>query len=198
MKAWEGTPTHINELPAHDIGVILTGITNRYKKPYDRVYTERGADRVLHTVQLYKIGLIKKILISGGSGKLIDNDEDVKEADELKNILLLANVSSTDIFIENTSRNTYENAIESCKIIGSKFPNKSAILITSAFHIPRASACFAKQNCNFTPFGTDYYSHDKNYSLDDFIVPKSSAIKNWEVIFKESLGMVMYWMLDYI
>ncbi len=198
MKAWEGSPTPISEVKPHDLGVVLTGITNRHKNPNDRVYTERGADRVLHTIQLYKLGLIKNILISGGSGKLVGNNTDTKESDELKNILLLAEVPDQNIFIENTSRNTYENALNSCGLIASQFENSSVILITSAFHIPRASACFAKQECAFTTFGTDYYSHDRSYSFDDFIVPKASAIRNWEVIFKESLGMVMYWMLDYI
>lgn len=198
IKSWEGPPTPIDQLKPHDIGVVLTGITNRYKQPNDRVYMQRGADRILHALQLYKLGIIKKVLISGGSGKLIDNSTDVKEADELKRILIMAEVANEDILIENDSRNTYENAINSCELISNRFPSQSILLITSAFHIPRASACFAKQKCIFTPFGTDYYSHDKEYNLDDFLVPKASAIKNWEVIFKESLGMLMYWVLGYI
>lgn len=198
MKSWEGTPTAISQLKSHDVGVVLTGITNRYKKPGDRVYMERGADRILHAIQLYKQGLIKKIIISGGSGKLVDNSNDIKEADELKKVLLLSEIPDNDIFIENMSRNTYESAVNTCDLISAQFGNQSILLITSAFHIPRASACFAKQNCNFTSFGADYYSHDRNYSLDDFIVPKSSAIKNWEVIFREVLGMTMYWLSGYI
>ena len=198
MTAWEGSPTPIHQLIPQDIGVVLTGITNRYKQPNDRVYTQRGADRILHAIQLYKLDLIKKILISGGSGKLIDNSTDIKEADELKRILILAEVPDNDILIENTSRNTHESALNSCELISNRFENQSVLLITSAFHIPRASACFSKQKCNFTSFGTDYYSHDQDYDLDDFLVPKSSAIKNWEVIIKESIGMVMYWILGYI
>lgn len=198
MKSWEGSPAPISQLEPHDIGIVLTGITNPYKKPNDRVYITRGADRILHAVQLYKLGLIKKILISGGSGKLINNNTDIKEADKLKNILLLAEIPNSDILIENTSRNTYESAINSCELISNQFKNHSIILITSAFHMPRASTCFSKQRCSFTTFGTDYYSHDKSYNLDDFIVPKSSAIKNWEVIFRELFGMIMYWMLGYI
>lgn len=198
MKAWEGEPTPINQVSRHDIGVVLTGITNRYKRPTDRVYMQRGADRILHTIQLYKQGLIEKILISGGSGKLIDNSTDVKEADELKKVLLLAGVPEIDIYVENTSRNTFENAVNSYHLLATQFPNQSIILITSAFHMRRASACFAKQSCQFTAFGTDYYSHDKAYNLDDFIVPKSSAIKNWEVIIKESLGITMYWLSGYL
>jgi uncharacterized SAM-binding protein YcdF (DUF218 family) len=198
MKAWEGAPLPLKNLPSHDIGIVLTGITNRYKKPNDRVYLARGADRILHAMQLYKLGLIKKILISGGSGKLIDNTVDIKEADELKKILLMGEVPDDDIIIENKSRNTHESAIECTKILVTQFPNQSVLLITSAFHIPRASACFDKQEYITTSFGTDYFNHDKTYNLDDFIVPKSSAIKIWEIILHESLGIGMYWALGYI
>ncbi len=185
MKAWEGTPTPIHQLTPHDVGIVLTGITNRYKLPNDRVYMSRGADRILHAVQLYRLGIIKKILISGGSGKLIDNSTDVKEADELKKVLLLSGVIASDIYIENKSRNTNESAINSCLLLSDQFPNQSAVLITSAFHMRRAKACFDKQNCVFTSFETDYYSHDRGYNFDDYIIPKSSAIRNWEIILKE-------------
>ena len=198
MKSWEGIPTPISELKPHDVGVVLTGITNRYKMPNDRVYMEKGADRILHAIQLYKLGLIKKIIISGGSGKLIDNSDDLKEADELKKVLLLSEIPDDDIVIENRSRNTYESAVNTCNLISMQYKNQSILLITSAFHIPRASACFSKQNCNITSFGTDYYSHDKGYNMDDFIVPKSSAIKNWEVMFREVIGITMYWISGYI
>ncbi len=51
----------------HDLGIVLTGATIPNRLPNDRIYFARGADRVTHTVQLYKLGLLKKILISGGN-----------------------------------------------------------------------------------------------------------------------------------
>ena len=198
MKAWEGTPTPFVQLKPHDIGVVLTGITNRYKQPGDRVYTERGADRVLHTIQMYKKGIIKEIIISGGSGKLMDNATDLKEADELMKIFLLAEIPDSVITIENESRNTTESAVNVSKLISAKYSQESALLISSAFHIRRATACFVHEGINITPFGTDYYAYDRSSNFDDFIIPKASAIKNWEVIIREVLGIITYWLLGYI
>ncbi|HET9054721.1 MAG TPA: YdcF family protein, partial [Cyclobacteriaceae bacterium] len=72
MLAWEvkATPyASINNV--YDWGIVLTGVTANDREPADRVYFNHGADRVTHTVQLYKKGIIKKILVTGGSGRLL-------------------------------------------------------------------------------------------------------------------------------
>ena len=79
---WEVDPKPFNEIRPHEIGIVLTGTTIPFLQPDDRVYFKRGADRVTHTIQLYKLGLIKKILVSGGSGKLLRQDE--PEANKFK------------------------------------------------------------------------------------------------------------------
>jgi len=197
IKAWEGSPTPIADIEHHEIGIVLTGITNRYKRPLDRVYFEHGADRLLHAMQLYKLGKIDKILISGGSGKLIDNVDDIKEADELAKVLLLTGVPQEDILIERESRNTYESAVNCVKIIKNIQPNK-VLLITSAFHLTRSGLCFKKQNIIFTSFGTDYYSRDELSYLDDYITPDPNAIEKWNKIIKELLGIIAYKLMGYI
>src|SRR6478752_6259958 len=53
---WEHPPTAINTLPTYDAAIVLTGITNQDKSPHDRIYTGKGADRILHPLQLYKLG----------------------------------------------------------------------------------------------------------------------------------------------
>src|SRR5688572_8214168 len=64
MRAWELEATPLNKITrTYELGIVLTGVTSGYREPADRVYFQKGADRVTHTVQLYKLGLIKKILI---------------------------------------------------------------------------------------------------------------------------------------
>src|SRR5687768_13835290 len=51
---WEVPPTPIAQLEQnYDVGVVLTGITNIEQRPRDRVYFEKGADRIMHALQLY-------------------------------------------------------------------------------------------------------------------------------------------------
>src|ERR1051325_6968211 len=70
MRWWEIPVTPLQDFKrTYEWGVILTGVTKHDTGPQDRVYFTCGADRVTHTVQLYKTGRIKKVLVSGGSGR---------------------------------------------------------------------------------------------------------------------------------
>jgi len=67
--------------------------------------------RLSQGVKLYKNGLVKKIILSGG------NDSDgSNEADTMKIIALSQSVPVTDILLENKSTNIYENLIFSSNV----------------------------------------------------------------------------------
>ena len=53
-------------------------------------------------------------------------------------------IAKADILIENDSRNTYENAVNSAKMLNTSYPNGRLLLVTSAFHMRRSLACFRK------------------------------------------------------
>ena len=151
-----GSPNRLSEVRPRQIGIVLTGTTIPLLQPEDRVYFQRGADRVTHTIQLYKLGLIKKILVSGGSGRVIRQDE--PEANKYKKVMLMAGVSESDIILENKTRNTYESAVAVKKILDSlHFNSEDCLLITSAFHMRRSMACYRKAGLTLEPFSTDFY-----------------------------------------
>ncbi|MGC3945093.1 MAG: hypothetical protein QM762_11360 [Chryseolinea sp.] len=75
MNAWEISTVPYEKLLPHKLAIVLTGSTLPDRYPEDRVYFSRGADRVIHTVQLYKLGKIQRILISGGTGRLVSEEE---------------------------------------------------------------------------------------------------------------------------
>src|SRR6186713_2917733 len=137
MNVWEIKPIPYEAMQPHDIGIVLTGATLPFVTPHDRVYFTRGADRVTHTVQLYKLGLIKKILISGGSGRLTGESE--PEADKFKAAMVMMGVPEASILLENETRNTAESAIEVKKLLDSlNVQAKDCLLITSAIHMRRS------------------------------------------------------------
>src|SRR5690606_35057537 len=63
---WEEAPVPISDLQSNYTAIVLTGVTESNKSPKDRIYYNKGADRVLHTLQLYRADKIKSIIISGG------------------------------------------------------------------------------------------------------------------------------------
>jgi uncharacterized SAM-binding protein YcdF (DUF218 family) len=196
MKAWEIPAVPFAELAEHDVAVVLTGVTNVNKEPTDRVHFQFGADRVMHTVQLYKIGKVKKILISGGGGA--STGERFNEAEEMQKVFLLCGVPQEDIIIETASLNTRDNAVNSARLLNEYFPGQKYLLVTSAFHMRRAEACFQKVGVEVTPFTTAFYSSNRNYGIEEWIAPAEDGLLNWGIIFHEVLGIVIYKLMGYI
>ena len=176
-------------------GILLTGVTGGKKELSDRVYIEDNADRVNHTVMLYKKGLIKKILISGGTGKLINPS--FSEANQLKTVFLYMGVRQEDLIIEGDSRNTHESAVAVRKLLP-KEDGKNCLLITSSTHIPRAIGCFRKEGLNCAVFPTDLIFRKRELTPDALLLPSTEAVKIWEEIFKESAGRIAYTLAGYI
>ncbi len=197
MRAWELKTTAYRDMRPHQLGIVLTGATMPFLEPNDRVYFSRGADRVTHTIELYKLGLIKQILISGGSGRLMKQDE--PEADKFKRVMVLMGVAVEDIMIENETRNTYESAVQVKPMLDSLgIHANECLLITSAFHMRRSLACYRKANLAIEPFTTDFYSHPRDFHFDTLFVPKYDALGLWHKLVKEWVGMAAYKLAGYI
>ena len=197
MRAWEVDTIPYKDMRPYSLGIVLTGATVPLLKPDDRVYFQRGADRVTHTVQLYKLGLIKKILISGGSGLLAEEEE--PEANKFRKVMLMMGVADEDIYIENETRNTHESAVEVRPMLERlHFASEECLLITSAFHMRRSLACYRKVGLNLAPFSTDFYSHPRSFYPDELFIPKIEAMSLWQKLIKEWVGMAAYKVAGYI
>lgn len=195
MLWWEMPPIPYDSLhQTYDYGVLLTGVTSTDKQPADRVYFHHGADRVVHTVELYKKGIIRHIIVSGGTGRLLTADR--KEADDIYKALVLMGVPYYHITVEKASRNTHESAVAVAEML--RQSGGSALLITSGFHMRRSLACFKKQGMDITPFSTDFYTHPRYFTLDVLIVPKVEAWIVWHKLVKEWTGLAAYRLADYI
>lgn len=197
MLLWEVPPTPFADLKKmYSYGIVLTGVGKSEMEPADRMYFGRGADRVTHTLQLYKLGFIQKVLISGGNGKLYEVTK--QEADEMAEVLILMGVPKEDIVIENTSRNTRESALAVTKMLGSKVKPEDCILVTSSFHIRRSKACFEKLGWNVDVFSTDFFSHNRKYTPDVLFIPSAGTLLNWHILTREWTGIIAYKMMGYI
>ena len=197
MRAWELPAVPFSEIhKTYEWGILLTGVARSQIEPTDRVHFSRGASRATHTVQLYKLGYIKKILVSGGSGRLLNIGE--READQLATALVMMGVAKEDILTENNSRNTYESAIEVRKLLERKATPDQCLLVTSAFHMRRSLACFKKAGWATDTFSADILSHKRLFTFDILFIPQIEALGQWQVLIKEWTGMAAYRMAGYI
>ncbi|MBC7388545.1 MAG: YdcF family protein [Opitutaceae bacterium] len=181
----------------YDAAIVLGGMAAAGKKPDDRTHFPGSPDRLLHAIQLYKLGKVKRIILSGGSGEIIGKK--IPEAEYLKNVLLLCEVPDSAIFIENESRNTHENALFSKKLIQDQIKNASPklLLITSAWHMKRSMGCFEKERLNVTAFPVDSQLPEKNLYLSSFI-PNQWNPGRWQILIHEYFGFISYSLSGYL
>lgn len=199
IRDWEEPMTEYSSLDEeYDVGVVLGGYLVTIDKSYDRLIFKKNTDRILQAVDLYNNKKIKKILISGGPGNIIYPD--MYEAPLLKRFLISLGIPDTNILVDSTSNNTYENAVNSKKIIEENFPeNAKVLLITSALHMPRAAACFEKQNVNFDKYSTDKYIGDKRiYNVEQLFIPNLDSFIFWRMYIHEFTGYYVYKIMGYI
>jgi uncharacterized SAM-binding protein YcdF (DUF218 family) len=109
------------------------------------------------------------------------------EADEAADVLVALGVPRERIKIERVSRNTYENAVNAAAIAHPK-AGETWVLVTSAFHMPRAIGCF--RVAGFSPLadpvdfrwlGENRIGFDVAGGLDDF-----------DLAVHEAFGLVSY------
>lgn len=100
-------------------------------------------------------------------------------------------VPRTDIIIESTSRNTRENAIKTTELLRTVNVNK-ILLVTSAFHMPRAAAAFRHEGLEVIPSPSEYLiAIDSNPSILDWLPSLGNMVKAQAVV-HEMVGMKMY------
>lgn len=191
MLWWEVAPTPISTVKPHDIGIILTGgTTNDDKLPKENIFLGISSDRIGQAILLYKNKKINKILISGGSIDILGETQK-QEIEEIAKYLIISGIPSDSIFLETHSRNTRENAVNCSKILKKRFPHQSIILITSGFHLRRATQCFEKTGIKVTPYGANYYSHERQF-LPSHLFPREECFGYSHWLFREIIGYWVY------
>lgn len=176
------------EVGHYRIGIVLGGFSG-YDTNTKRISFSSSSGRFFEALKLYRTGKIDKILISGGNSNLFDNS--IKEADVVANFLREIGVPDSAILAENQSRNTIENAAFSFKKVNEVEPGAPVLVITSAWHIPRARLDFSKyfkQNIGYYPAN---YIGKTGYTLRDYIKPSVSSFYKWNLILKEWVGLIV-------
>lgn len=189
---WEAPPVQISELrDTADYAIILGGYFGG-----DRQFSEKlpqfgtAINRFMSTFQLYKMGHVRKFLLTGGEGSLFGQARN--ESDEIHDLLRELGVPEADILVENKSRNTHENALFTKNLLDKTAPNATCLLITSAFHMPRAVLCFEKVGQKTTPFPVDFMGKPFKFSPKHLFEPDDTAFDKWNLLLKEWAGIVAY------
>ncbi|MES2112256.1 MAG: YdcF family protein [Bacteroidota bacterium] len=152
------------------------------------LFNER-AERFIQAVKLVNTGKAANILMSGGNGLLLAGE--FREGAWVKTQLQEFKVPDSLVIVENNSRNTYENAEFSKKMLIEKHLQGPYLLVTSAWHMRRSMAIFKKQGLDVIPYPCDYIQGRGKFSFADFI-PSADPLSDWNLYMKEVFGSIAY------
>jgi uncharacterized SAM-binding protein YcdF (DUF218 family) len=180
-------PRAIADTPEADVAIVLGGAIGQPVPPRVELDLSAASDRVLHASRLYRAGKVKRILVTAGNFPWLPAAK--PEAELIKELLVEWGVPAAVIEIAGASRNTYENALE-IKDIWRRSPFTSALLVTSAAHMPRAIAVFRRAGLPVVASTTDVEVVDAS-ALNLFAwLPDAAALATTTAAAKEWIG---YW-----
>jgi uncharacterized SAM-binding protein YcdF (DUF218 family) len=196
LKAWEyPAESYLNEQSNSKPLVVLGGLSN-YEDAKQRIHFKEASDRLLQAILLHKMNPERPIFISGGSAEIYF--EERPEADYLYEYLCNIGVDSTKINFEKQSRNTFENALYTAALFDSLSIEKDISLITSAFHMKRAKACFEKQGFKVEDVSTHVIHNHQPLKPADYLLPSLATLQTWPLILKEWMGILVYKLKGFI
>jgi uncharacterized SAM-binding protein YcdF (DUF218 family) len=186
--AWQPMPVDLPTNKTYEAGILLGGLAGYDKN--ERGYFGDNADRFIQTTNLYHQGIIKKIIVTGGTGS--QQQKEPAEAIYLHTQLLSNGIKEQDIIVESRSRNTYENAVYTKQIIDSMQLPAPFVLITSAQHMKRSISVFNKAGFQSIPYPCDYKTVPQDWTIDNSLVPQIRLLNDWSFLIKEIVGLYVY------
>jgi uncharacterized SAM-binding protein YcdF (DUF218 family) len=148
-------------------------------------------ERCQYTAWLHGHWRSLPVLASGGTG-----DPDVPPyASVMRDALEREGVPAAAIWLETKSHSTHESAVYAAQLLRQKGIRK-IVLVTEAYHMPRAAACFRKEGLIVIPAACGYRSYHGLYAGE--LWPGWEAIAWNEDALHESVGLVWYWIRGWI
>lgn len=149
------------------------------------------SDRLLMALRLYHAGKAPLVIVSGGNNPLGGEVPEQPEAQTMRLLLEEWGVPDAAIEVESGSINTRENAVYSHRLLAARSIGR-IILVTSAFHMPRAAAAFRKVGFEVTAAPADFRTgwRESNSILD--WIPEAGALAGSSGAMHEWLGVLTY------
>lgn len=152
----------------------------------DQVALNAAAERMTVPVSLLLQHPHLRLLFTGGEGELWP--QGLSEAQRARMFFSSMGVAQERLLFEDRSRTTYENARFSAAVPGVD-ASQPWLLLTSAWHMPRALATFRQAGWNVTPYPVDYRTGSSTpwteYSL-------AQGALRWQLALHECAGWLAY------
>lgn len=127
------------------------------------------------------------LVFAGGSGRLT-GDKGVSESEIVRRHAASLGIAPERVTYENRSRNTRENALFSAELVNPK-PGERWLLVTSAWHMPRAIGCFREAGFTVTAYPVDYRTAPRIGGIHS---TAADGLFEFDIAVREWLGLAAY------
>jgi uncharacterized SAM-binding protein YcdF (DUF218 family) len=166
-------------------GAVDADVSSRRGHPLE---LNEAGDRILALIELARRFPDARLVSSGGAGTLIGSA--ATEADEIKKKIARYGVDPARVIVENRSRTTAENATETRALVGPK-PGERWLIVTSAWHMPRAIGVFRRAGFEAEAYPVDYRTSGPDSVLRPF-GEASSGLRRLDISTREWVGLIGY------
>ena len=171
--------------------VILAGATNpELSSEHENINLNGAVERLTESIQLIHKYSSAKIVFSGGSGSIYN--QDFSHAKVAREFFQYLGVDTSKIIFESKSRNTYESILFSRKI-AKPLPNENWLLVTSGWHMNRSINIGKKLEWEFIPYAVDFHSLKKISWMPSFNF--LSNMGKFQSASHEWVGLVAYYLM---
>jgi uncharacterized SAM-binding protein YcdF (DUF218 family) len=176
----------------YDALILLGGLVERTASSGEPAYNE-NVERLLVTYELLRTNHARHVILSGGV--LDPSVPSLVEADVLAQQLVDWGISRDRIVAERRSRNTHENAVESQRIANENGWRR-LLVVTSAFHMPRAVGCFRAVGLAVDTLPVDYRAYDPARFSGSWL-PRAMFLDHSTAAVREWCGREIYRLQGY-
>lgn len=196
FRMWEPVTPDLDLMTTTYDGAIVLGGIGDVDMRLQKLNFGWSGDRLFQTLQLYHKGRIRRIIFTGGSGSIEFPEK--REGLYVQKYLRAIHVPDSAMVIESASRNTFENAVFTKKLLDSLQLGKNFLLVTSSYHMPRSMAVFKKAGYgNLTPYMTNRISGVRRFTPDHLLIPSPVALFSLEFLIHEWVGYMIYKLQGY-
>jgi uncharacterized SAM-binding protein YcdF (DUF218 family) len=173
-------------------GIVVLGgvISPDVSAERNEVALTEAAERLTVTAELARRYPDARIIFSGGTGALIYRQG--TEAEFAVRLLESLGIPRARIVAEDRSRNTIENALFSKELAAPK-PGERWLLVTSAYHLPRAVGVFRRAGFAVEPYPVDWRTRGPQDAARPFATV-GDGLRRTDTAVREWVGLLVYWL----
>jgi uncharacterized SAM-binding protein YcdF (DUF218 family) len=170
--------------------VVLGGAEDsRANPPRELAGLNEAAERMTEAVALARRFPEARLVLTGGSAALLAAQ--APEAIAMGRLLEALGVARERITLESRSRDTYENAVFTRRMVNPA-AGERWLLVTTAWHMPRAMGCFRRAGFAVEPWPVDYRTSGRIELWLNTGIPE--GLRQMDFIMREYAGLVMYYL----